>query len=99
MLREKEKTMPEDEGYYPKMEDESSSESTEELEDSGETSILPMSFFQGKEVEPGKKCEVEVVAVYGDEVEVKYVEHREKDDDKSNDDDDEAVVMVGIEEE
>lgn len=82
--------MPEDESYYPETD---SGES--DTEETSETSILPVSFFQGKELEPGKKCEVEVVAVYGDEVEVRYVEHDGKKDRKERDDDeDEEMVMV-----
>lgn len=51
-------------------------ESGEENEDAAQsTGLLPKSFFQGKDLEPGKKCEVEIVAEHEDEVEVRYVKH------------------------
>ncbi len=40
---------------------------------SGETSLLPKSFFSGKELTVGSTCEVKIVHVYDDEVEVEYV--------------------------
>lgn len=39
----------------------------------GETALLPRTIFSGKELTPGSKCTFEVVKVYEDEVEVKYV--------------------------
>lgn len=41
-----------------------------EEEDTGGT-LVPKSFFGG-DVEPGHKCQVEVVHVYDDDVEIKY---------------------------
>lgn len=41
------------------------------------TSLLPLSFFEGKQVEPGSRCEVEVVRVHDDQAEVRYVTHNE----------------------
>jgi len=43
--------------------------------DAGEehTALLPKSFFGSKELEPGKRCQVEIEKVYGDEVQVSYV--------------------------
>jgi len=39
------------------------------------TSLLPKAFFMGKTLEPGSRCEVEVVRVHDDQVEVSYVQH------------------------
>ncbi len=50
-------------------------ESTPEDESGDETALLPVGFFSGKELEVGGKCQVEIVHIYGDEVEVKYVKH------------------------
>lgn len=41
--------------------------------ESDKTALLPKSFFGDKDLEPGKTCKVEVVHIYEDEVEVKYV--------------------------
>lgn len=61
----------------------SKSSESESDEDAGpETALLPKSFFQGKSLEVGKKCEVEIVSLYDSEAEVKYVEHKKDDDDK-----------------
>ena len=46
-------------------------------EEGGSTSVLPVDFFQGKVLEPGARCEVEVVRVHDDAVEVKYIPHEE----------------------
>lgn len=43
----------------------------ESSETDSATSLLPTSFFGGKAVEPGYRCEVEVVRVHDDQVEVK----------------------------
>lgn len=50
------------------------------MEEGGETSLLPRSFFAGKELTPGKECKVKIVAVHGDDVEVEYVPHDEGDE-------------------
>lgn len=51
-------------------------ESGEKSEDSAQsTALLPKNFFQGKNLGPGKKCEVEIVSEHEDEVEVRYVKH------------------------
>ena len=47
-----------------------------EDEDVGGT-LVPKSFFDG-DVEPGHRCEVEVVHVYDDEVEIKYTKPGEE---------------------
>ena len=39
-------------------------------DDGGKTSILPRSFFGGKDLKPGDKCEVTVSAVHENDVEV-----------------------------
>lgn len=56
-----------------------------------ETALLPRSWFQGKEIEVGKKCELKVEDIFDDEIEVSYVPHKKKDKDgkdKDSDDDD-----------
>lgn len=79
----------------------SSKSSDSESEDAGqETALLPKSFFQGKDLEAGKKCEIEIVSKFDDEVEVKYVEHKKDDDKKERkdapDDDAQASIDRGI---
>lgn len=56
-------------------------------ESDSESALLPKSFFGDKDLEVGKKCEVKIVHVYEDEVEVEYVRHKKKDNDKDNDKD------------
>lgn len=53
-----------------------------EKDNSDSTALLPKSFFQGKAPEVGHECKVEVVHVYEDEVEVKYLPEG-KDEEKS----------------
>ena len=43
--------------------------------DMSEMGLLPLSFFSGKEPQPGEICSVEVVKVYDDQVAVRYVKH------------------------
>lgn len=51
-------------------------EPREESEDSAQsTALLPKNFFQGKDLEAGKRCEVEIISEHEDEVEVRYVKH------------------------
>jgi hypothetical protein len=45
------------------------------------TATLPASFFQGKSLKEGARCEVEIENVDGDQVTVSYVPHE---DDKEN---------------
>lgn len=71
-----------DEAEAPPAPEESESK---EQESGEETALLPKSLFSGKDIEPGSKCEVEVVHVYEDEVEVKYVKHKEDLDAKEKD--------------
>jgi hypothetical protein len=59
---------------------------SKEQESGEETALLPKSFFAGKDIEPGSKCEVEVVHVYQDEVEVRYVKHDKKKDSDAKED-------------
>lgn len=47
------------------------------------TALLPMSFFPNPP-EVGKTCKVEVVHVYEDEVEVKYISHKSDSDSDSD---------------
>jgi hypothetical protein len=44
-----------------------------------QTATLPASFFGGKPLEEGARCEVEIVGVEGDEVQVRYVPHHSDD--------------------
>lgn len=64
----------------------------EAAEDETETALLPRSFFQGKNIEVGKKCEIRVEGIFDDEIEVSYVKHKKskdgKDKDSEDDDDD-----------
>lgn len=55
---------------------------SKEQESGEETALLPKSFFAGKELKPGTKCQIEIVHGYGDEVEVKYVPHGTKEEPK-----------------
>jgi len=50
----------------------SQSEPTEKKAEDPSTSVLPKSFFKDKELEPGSLCEIEIVEVYDDSVEVRY---------------------------
>jgi hypothetical protein len=64
-----------------------SPESSSESPDTGgssdkmgaETSLLPKSMFQGKDLEPGHVCKIRIVKSYGDEVEVMYEKSDSKD--------------------
>lgn len=49
----------------------------EKEQDVGGEGLLPAAFFQGKELQPGTRCEIEITEVHGDEVAVKYVPHEE----------------------
>lgn len=71
--------MPEDDNYYPTEEAMPAAES-EPTDDVTETATLPKSFFGDKEKKPGDRCEVEVVRLYDDEVEVKYIPHADKEE-------------------
>ena len=80
--------MPEDDFYQTG----SSSESSESGgEDAGaETFLAPKSAFKGKELEVGNKCEVEIKSIMGDELELQYVPHKDKDDKSDKKDEGEA---------
>ncbi len=39
------------------------------------TATLPTSFFEGKTLEEGTRCEIEIVKVDGDSAEVRYIPH------------------------
>lgn len=54
------------------------------------TALLPKSFFQGKDLDIGKQCKVEIVRLLDSEVEVRYVRHEDKD--KEEDDSEDVVV-------
>lgn len=77
--------MPEEMSMYPEMEKPDAENADEEAQDKGEeTGILPMSMFP-ESVKPGDKCQVEVVAVMDQEVEVKKI-HAKSDKYDSEDD-------------
>ena len=42
------------------------------------TALLPLSFFEGKEVTPGTVCKVRVERVHEDQAEVTYLPHSEE---------------------
>jgi hypothetical protein len=65
------------EGDEPEVVD-SPKEESKEQEAGEDTALLPKSLFSGKDIEPGSKCEVEIVHIYEDEVEVKYVKHNKE---------------------
>ncbi len=44
-------------------------------EGSEQTALLPIDFFQGKDLEPGSECKVRVSRVLDGQVEVTYVQH------------------------
>lgn len=48
-------------------------ESEESADETGKTGLLPKDFFQSDELEPGVRCEIEVVRVFDDQVEVKWL--------------------------
>lgn len=48
--------------------------------DDGKTAVLPVDIFPGGPPKPGDRCEFEAVAVHGEEVQVRYVEHDEKEE-------------------
>lgn len=49
----------------------------EEAEAKGEdqTAVLPKEIFMGKDLKPGTRCEIEIVSVGEDGVQIKYVPH------------------------
>jgi hypothetical protein len=69
----------EEEAAPPRADGDMGGEGDEHMEE-GNTSVLPKSFFEGKELEPGTQCKVEIVAVHGDDVEVKYVPHEDNEE-------------------
>lgn len=66
-----------DEDYEAADESDSSEAPEKAREEESETALLPKSLFGDKDLKPGSRCSIEVVAVYDDEVEVKYVKHEE----------------------
>lgn len=67
------------ENYYDDGPAQQPSAAPQDKEDKGEaqTALLPKAFFQGKDLQPGTRCEVEITQVHDEEVSVKYVEHDE----------------------
>lgn len=58
----------------------------EGMESETETAVLPKSFFQGKDLEIGKTCEIKVEGIFEDEIEVSYVRHKKEDKSESKED-------------
>ena len=69
--------------------DNSGSDSQDSME--GETSLLPKSFFQGKDLTVGNECKVKIEHVYDDEVEVSYVPHSTDEESGETSPDDETM--------
>lgn len=43
------------------------------------TALVPKEFFEGKDLKPGDRCEVEIAAIHDEEVSLKYVgDHEEE---------------------
>jgi hypothetical protein len=51
-------------------------------DDGGKTSILPRSFFAGKDLKVGDKCDVTVTAIHENDVEVAPCDPSDKEDDQ-----------------
>lgn len=49
-------------------------------EDESEQALVPKSFFAGKDLKIGSKCEVRVEGIYDDEVAISYVAHKKESD-------------------
>lgn len=75
--------------------DESESEDVEKGEGESEsaTGLLPKTFFGSKPLTPGTKCSVEIVKAYEDEVQVRYIPHKESKTAKAEKVDDEAEAL------
>lgn len=71
-----------DEELYMAESEEESPETEQTSDDSENTALLPRDFFEGKDLEPGTRCEVEIVHGYEDEVEVKYIPHKKEGEDR-----------------
>lgn len=70
------------ENYYD--DSQTSGTATEPAADNAQaTSVLPKDFFQGKELEPGTRCEIEIVRVHDQDVEVSYVPHESSEEEAS----------------
>jgi hypothetical protein len=60
-------------GYFSDAEAPEAADQPESKPDQAKTALLPISFFQGKELTPGHVCEVRVEQVMDDQVSVSYV--------------------------
>ncbi len=64
--------MPPEENLYDDSPDQPESQKPEAKSDEGmKTSILPKDFFSGKDLKPGDKCDIEIVAIHDNDIEVK----------------------------
>ncbi len=59
----------------PEAEDDAGMEVDNPSEGSAQTALLPIDFFQSKELQPGTTCEVRIERVLDGQVEVTYVPH------------------------
>jgi hypothetical protein len=48
------------------------------------TALLPVAFFQGKELEPGTVCKIKIESVEDDQAQVSYVPHEEREEMKGD---------------
>lgn len=73
--------------------EEPAAEEQPKAENGDQTALLPKAIFMGKDLEPGKRCEVEVVRVHDGEVEVKYIPHGAKKTEPTDSDPEFASMM------
>jgi hypothetical protein len=52
----------------------------EAAESTSKTALIPIDFFQGKELNPGDTCEVQIEKVEDDQVQVKYLSEEAEDE-------------------
>jgi hypothetical protein len=63
--------------------------------DTGQEELLSTAFFQGKDLEVGARCEVEVTGIHDGEVSVKYVAHDEEKKDEGSEPGEEPAAPQG----
>lgn len=67
----------------------------ENAESTTKTTLIPIDFFEGKDLEPGTECKIRITKVHDDQVEAEYVPHREEESELGE----ETVAMPsGVEE-
>lgn len=60
-------------------EDYSDDDAAETSGSTPKTALIPIDFFEGKDLEPGATCEVRITKVHSDQAEVEYVPHSDED--------------------